>query len=142
MPTVYYGNASIRTQTIVRLAHGEEMTLIFVWNTTELQPFSNYTLWAEASVVPGETNTDNNVFVDGTLKIHARGDLNGDDSADIFHIILAVAAYDSQPGDPNGNPAADFAPIWGRIDIYDLVTIVSLFGTYWWFIPRISRTYS
>jgi hypothetical protein len=127
--TVYYGNTSIGTQTITRLHSGEVITLTFIWNTTELQPLSNYTVWAEASVVPGETNIGNNVFVAGTVKISALGDINCDGRVDLYDIVLAAAAYDSQLGDPNWNPTADIAPMWGHIDIFDLVTIASLFGT-------------
>jgi len=62
---------------------------------------------------------------DGTVVIHARlvGDLNGDWIIDIYDIVLAAKAYNSKLGDSNWNPDADLAPPWGRIDIFDLVTI-------------------
>jgi len=65
-----------------------------------------------------------NIF-DGTVVIHARlkGDLNGDGVVNIYDIVLAAKAYGSKLGDSNWNPDADLAPPWGKIDIFDLVTL-------------------
>jgi len=62
---------------------------------------------------------------DGTVLIHARleGDLNGDGLVNIYDIVLAAKAYNSKLGDSNWNPDADLAPPWGKIDIFDLVTL-------------------
>ena len=66
---------------------------------------------------------------DGTVVIHARskGDLNGDGFVNIYDIVLAAKAYNSKLGDSNWNPDADLAPPWGRIDIFDLVTLTYYF---------------
>jgi nitrous oxidase accessory protein len=56
------------------------------------------------------------------------GDLNFDGVVNIYDIVLAAAAYNSRPGDPNWNPYADLAPPYGIINIYDLVTAVSHYG--------------
>ena len=72
-----------------------------------------------------EGSIPHNIF-DGTVVIHARlkGDLNGDGVVNIYDIVLAAKAYGSKLGDSNWNPDADLAPLWGRIDIFDLVTLV------------------
>lgn len=127
--TVYANTTVIGTQTINNLASGENTTLTFSWNTTGLTPSSNYTIWAEANSVPGETALENNVFVNGHVKIRIRGDINGDDKVDLTDLVLAAAAYGSRPGDPHWNPEADLAPLYGIIDIFDLVTLAALYGT-------------
>jgi len=58
----------IGTTNVVNLGPGSTVSLTFVWNTTEVQPHS-YVIWAEADVLPGEINTDNNVLYDGTVEV-------------------------------------------------------------------------
>lgn len=56
------------------------------------------------------------------------GDLDGDGEVKISDIVLAIAAFDSAKGDPDWNPEADVAPVFGRVDIYDLITIAADYG--------------
>ena len=56
------------------------------------------------------------------------GDPNGDDIINIYDIVLAAAAYNSRPGDPNWNPEADIAQPYQHINIFDIVTISSKYG--------------
>lgn len=126
--TAYYDENEIETQTIIDLAPSQNVTLIFIWDTTGLQPCNNYTIKAEASQVPYELDVENNIYVDGFVKIKMIGDVNGDGIIDIYDLTAASGSYDSQEGDPNWNPDADVAPQWGIIDIYDLVTIASRYG--------------
>jgi len=127
--TAYYGENEIGTQTVFDLPPKTNITLIFQWNTTGLQPCNNYTIKAEASPVPYELDLENNIYIDGFVKIKMIGDVNGDGIVDIYDVTLAAASYGSTEGDPNWNPDADVAPLWGVIDIYDLVTIASKYGS-------------
>ena len=63
--------------------------------------------------------------------ITTEADLNGDGVVDISDVILAAAAYGSTPDDANWDPRADFAPVKGRIDLFDLVTMLSHYGETW-----------
>jgi len=126
--TVYANTTVIGTQEVSHIAPGENVTLVFVWNTTGLSPCNNFTIWAEATTVPNEVNVDNNIFTDGYVKIKMLGDLNGDDVIDILDIVLATSCYGSTPGDPNWNPEADLARPWNVIEICDIVTIASRYG--------------
>ena len=126
--TVYANTTVIDTQTVSDLPPGENITLTFIWNTTGLTPCSNFTIWAEATAVPGEVNLDNNRFTDGYVKIKMWCDINGDDVIDITDIVLAAASYGTRPGDPNWKEEADVAKPYGYIDICDIVTIASRYG--------------
>jgi len=126
--TAYYDSNIIGVQTVFNLPAGQNTTLVFVWNTTGLAPCSNYTISAEASSVPYELNLTNNIYVNGFVKFKILGDVNGDGKVDIFDIVLAADAYGSHEGDPDWNPEADVAPLYGLVDIYDLVTIASNYG--------------
>ena len=65
-----------------------EMDLIFSWsvpqlpgypdNKTAAWPYPTYTFSAEVSVVSGETDTADNSYTDGTVKMKWPGDANGD----------------------------------------------------------------
>jgi len=125
--TLYANTTIIGVQTIA-LRRIENATLKFNWNTTGLAPGSNFTIWAEASQVPFETNMLNNFCYDGWVKITMVGDLNGDDIINIYDIVLVATAYDSRPGDPNWNPEADIVKPYEHVDIFDMVTIASKYG--------------
>jgi len=123
-----YANMTVIGLQSVTLDPWSNTTLTFQWNTTGLTPCSNFTIWAEASTVPYEINTGNNVMHDGWVKIKMLGDVNGDGIIDILDIVEVSAAYGSIEGDPNWNPDADVAAPWGYIDILDLVTVSSRYG--------------
>ena len=57
--TVYYDNTQIKNETLTDFLADTSTTLTFEWNTEDVA-VSDYTIWAEASVVAGETNTANN----------------------------------------------------------------------------------
>lgn len=105
--TVRYGNITIETQFINELTPGENITLIFSWNTTGLPECHTYTVLAEASTVPNEIDKDDNILVIDTVKIKMFGDINGDDMVDMKDIGLAAQAFGSYPGDPEWYSEAD-----------------------------------
>lgn len=59
--TAYYDNTPIKTEKVTALPTGAIRILTFEWNTEGVAE-GNYTIRAEASTVPGETNTANNKF--------------------------------------------------------------------------------
>jgi len=63
-----YDNNSIGTLRVNALSVGAEHILAFNWATTTI-PEGNYTLTAFAEPVSGETNTTNNTFIYGTIRI-------------------------------------------------------------------------
>ena len=70
--SAYYGNATgnytIERQLVTNLAGGMEKSLNLTWDTTPV-PEGNYTILAQASVVPGETDTADNIKVDGNVTV-------------------------------------------------------------------------
>lgn len=55
-------------------------------------------------------------------------DLNSDGKVNIYDLVLAAQAYGSVPGDPNWNEDADLAEPYGKINIFDVVTICGYYG--------------
>jgi len=64
----FYDSVLIEAFTVRDLAPQAEKNIIFRWCTCCLQP-GNYTLRAEASVVPGEIDVEDNSLVDGVVRI-------------------------------------------------------------------------
>jgi archaellum component FlaF (FlaF/FlaG flagellin family) len=125
--TAYYDTSPIETRPVSNLAPGTNVTITFALNTSGVQPYVNYTIWAEASIVPGETDTADNTFTDGTVKIKLMGDVNSDGKVDIKDLVLLVKAFGSFPGHPRWNPDTDLNND-NKVDIRDLVLLLKNYG--------------
>ena len=66
--TVYYDHVQIDRKYVANLAPAAEIQLMFTWNTSGVFPLK-YVISAVADTVPGETQTADNTFVDGTVTI-------------------------------------------------------------------------
>ncbi|MGB9134613.1 MAG: hypothetical protein WCC63_03380 [Candidatus Bathyarchaeia archaeon] len=147
--TVYGTNIITNANTTIQsapvdLEAGQNETLAFVWEIPppewpiiifstplwDTNPMvADFTIWAEASVVDGEIDTSNNVYVDGTVRIILRfGDVDGNGVINIFDIVKLAAGYGSKPGDPGYNPLMDYDQN-GVIEIFDVVRTASAYGT-------------
>ena len=65
---VYYDSNLIKTLPVTDLAPNDSINLNFNWNTTGV-PEGNYTIIGEATSVPYEHNTANNILTDGAVQI-------------------------------------------------------------------------
>jgi hypothetical protein len=125
--TAYYDDVPIKTLSIYDLAAGTSINLTFTWDTTSTTPCHNYTISAEASVIPYEYNVTNNILIDGAVKIRIVGDLNGDGKVDVKDISVVAYAFGSYPGHPRWNQAADINRD-GKIDVRDVAAASRNFG--------------
>jgi hypothetical protein len=94
----------IETKPVTGLAPGDETTLTFAWNTKGVAP-GYYTISAYAQV-PGETDPNDNTYIDGTIGISPGaipGDINEDGYVNVLDfVILAVNWLEcNAPGDPS-----------------------------------------
>jgi nitrous oxidase accessory protein len=131
--TVKYENTTLAisgtvgTQEVVDLAPDANVTLVFSWNTTEMQPCVNYTIIAEASILPGELDTEDNTHVDGKVKVKMPGDVNGDGVVDVMDLSIIGAAYGTFEGQPGYDPDADLNED-GIVDLRDLAVVTINYG--------------
>ena len=125
--TVYHNSTAIETKSVSDLAVGASEVLTFSWDTSGVQPCNNYTIKAEASVVPDEANTANNVYVDGTIQIKMQGDINGDGVIDVFDLSIVGTAYGSFEGMPGYDPESDINKD-GLVDARDLAVVTINYG--------------
>ena len=124
---VYANETEIDTLPVTNLEPGNETTLTFEWNTTELEPCHFYKITANATGVPDDLNMTNNFFEDGLVKILYKTDLNGDCEVDMWDIALAAQAFGAFPGHSRWNPVADLNDD-NMVDLKDLGTIAKDFG--------------
>jgi hypothetical protein len=124
--TLYYDNNTILTQNITDMYGLSEETLIFTWDVTYVQA-GIYTIKVEAELLENETNTENNTYINGTIKIKIMGDINGDGWVYLSDLDLFGRAWYSREGDTNYNPDCDFDND-GLVYLTDL----NVFGENWY----------
>jgi len=124
---LYYDNTLIENLTVTDLPPNNETTLIFEWNTQNVTPCCNYSISAEASKVPYETNLSDNQLIDGKVKVRILGDINGDDKVDIKDVYEIASAYGSYPTHPRWNRYADLDRNL-RVDVKDVFIVAKNFG--------------
>jgi len=123
--TLYANTTTVASQTVI-LTSRNSITVAFTWNTTGFAK-GNYTIWTSASPVLGETDTADNTFVDGVVKVVISGDVNGDGIVDIEDIYKIALAYGTMPGEPGYEPNCDINDD-GIIDIEDIYTAALQYG--------------
>jgi len=69
---VYCNEILVGELQVVDMAPSEEREFTFVWNTSGLA-VGDYTVSANASVVPGEIDVDDNLLVDGVVRVGVPG---------------------------------------------------------------------
>jgi len=123
--TSYANSTIIQTQNVA-LASGNSTTITFTWNTTGVS-CGNYTIGANATIVPGETYTADNTYTDGWVVVTVVGDVDGSGRVEWGDLGLLGLAYGSTPASPNWNPNADFDAS-GKVDWGDLGTLGLNYG--------------
>ena len=92
-----------------------------------MQPSVDYTIVAEASVLPGESDVADNTYVYGKVKVKLTGDVNGDGKVDVTDLSIVSFAYGSFEGDPDYTPEADLNKD-GVVDMRDLAKVARNLG--------------
>jgi hypothetical protein len=121
-----FANSSAIGEQQVTLNPGENKTLTFIWDTTGFS-YGNYTVKAVADTVPGETDTIDNTYIDGVIKVVIPGDVDGNGRVNILDAIKVAGAFGSKQGDGNWNPNADINGD-GVVNILDAINLAGHFG--------------
>jgi len=133
---VYYKNATytgtVGTKTVTDLYPNTQTTVNVTWSLSGLPPSTRlgtvqYTIFANTSPLPEETNLENNELTDGTLKIKWPGNTNGDGQVSIADVGPLVIAWKSKPGDAKWNDRCDYNRD-GEIDTWDVSVIIFEWG--------------
>jgi outer membrane protein assembly factor BamB len=106
------------TQRGVMLVPGSQITLTFVWNTTDVDK-GNYTMTVIIPPILNEADTADNTYSDGNVLITIPGDVTGDILADMLDIDILIGKFLADPADPKWNPNCDVNGD-GIIDMADI----------------------
>jgi parallel beta-helix repeat protein len=113
--------------TNLALPQRTQMTLNFTWQTSPALR-GIYTLSSTVDSVPNEPDTtDNNRTYGRTVKVTIVGDVNGDNTVDIFDAIIVSSAFGSVPSSANWNGNADINSD-SIVDIFDAILLANNFG--------------
>lgn len=107
----------------------ETKTFTIIRNASQPK-YHNYSMWAQAGPLLGESNTADNKFTDGWVCITTPGDMDFDFDVDIYDLLTIVDVYGENipltwpilPQDIDGD---------GDVDIYDVVIAASHYGESW-----------
>ena len=139
--TMYFDNHTIQTLTVTNLASGLNTTLTFGW---EIFPYrsqifpppwelreimiENCKISVEADAIPGEIDTSDNVYINGTVTvIWWCIDLNGDGKINIIDVSIMAKVFDFDTWHPCVDPAWDLYQD-GKISIRDIAIVAKSFG--------------
>jgi len=124
--TIYANTTIIGEINNIELPSRNFTIVQYTWNTSGFA-YGNYTISAYAWPVAGETDTSDNTFVDGLIKVSCVGDLNGDYVTDGQDYQLVKNAIPSMPELPRWNPNADLNDD-GIVDGQDFQTVKNNIG--------------
>jgi parallel beta-helix repeat protein len=126
--TIRYNDNLIESQTVTELAPKEEMDLTFNWNLASVSPCRDYTIWAEASLVVGEIDVEDNKMVYGDVYVRLMGDVDGNGAVNILDISAVAIAFGADVGSPKYQEYLDFN-LDGVINIIDIAAAAANFGS-------------
>jgi hypothetical protein len=129
--TVCYSQTAIilsdgKNYATATLTSGDSATLAFTWNTTGVAK-GNYTISANATILPDEADTIDNAFTDGTVLITFPGDVNGDGKVRVDDILAIALAFGSDLGDLDYDPNVDVNGD-GKVRVDDILIAALKFG--------------
>ena len=125
--TAYANTTIISTLTDITLSSGNNTTLTFIWNITNFAK-GNYTVSANATIVSGETDTADNICIDGTVRVNMAGDVAPEYGlVDIVDVVYVAIHFGAEKGQPQYEPNADINDD-DIIDIVDIVIVALHFG--------------
>jgi len=128
---IAYANATAIETKTATLGNGNSTISSFTWDTTTV-PYGNYTISAYANPLPGEVDTADNTYTDGTVLVTVPGDVNGDRIVDIFDIgAISAHWYPGPPAGPLGYDANCDINDDGTVDIFDIGATSAHWGQTW-----------
>jgi hypothetical protein len=109
----------------VTLGSGASKEVTFIFDSASLSK-GNYTLFANATTVQGETDTVDNTYVDGWIFVVHPGDLDCDGHVFLYDLTILGTAWDSRLGDSHWCADADIDG-----DLHVFLGDVNIVGNHW-----------
>lgn len=141
--TLYFGNATRYIVDVANLQAGSRTNVTFEWSIFPVRilifppPWENptkimrkiVTMKAEASIVPGETDIADNVYVDGVIDaVWLVPDVNGDGNVNMRDLGAVARHFGRHLVDPEGPLAIYDFNSDGKIDMRDVAVSARVFA--------------
>jgi hypothetical protein len=123
--TLQANQVEVETLTVNNLPRGACITVTLVWNATGLD-YGDYTIVVHSLPVADETDTLDNDFNCGTVKVTVPGDVNGDFELKREDIDILLEGFGSTLGRPAWNVNCDINND-GKTDLGDIVILLDNF---------------
>jgi len=123
--TVYLGDTVTGERVVILDPDSDNEIIVLL--TGDMPLYINYTLTAKVSPVPGETDIEDNTFIDGVIMITIPGDVDGDKDVDLYDVVKICSVYGSKKGDPEYDADCDVNGD-DKIDLYDVVIACARYG--------------
>jgi hypothetical protein len=120
-----YANTTVIDQAEITLPSRNSTTITVTWNTTGFA-YGNYTITANATTIPNETDTTDNTRACWVI-VTIQGDVDGDYIIDGSDLSDLSEAYGSTRESPNWNPNCDLDND-NKIDASDLFELSKNYG--------------
>jgi len=126
-----YANAISVNSTTISIGPNNSRVLNLTWSTTDFVR-GNYTVSADITLAPGETNTANNSLTDGWVIVSIVGDITGpngwpDGKVNMWDVSYVAKRFGTDPSKPLWDPNADIIGD-GKIDMKDVSITARNFG--------------
>jgi hypothetical protein len=123
--TLYANTTILSSFTNIALSERTQTTLNYTWQTASFDK-AKYFISANATAIPGETNTADNNMTGGSVLVTIPGDINGDGTVNILDAITLGNAFLATPGSSNWNPNADINSD-NTVNILDAIILANHF---------------
>ncbi|UCH32118.1 MAG: DUF362 domain-containing protein [Candidatus Bathyarchaeota archaeon] len=122
-----YANTTLIGEAELTLTSGSSETIIFTWNTTDVS-LGNYSISATALDVADDLDLEDNIFVDGIVKVTlVPWDVTGDGYIGIDDIVLVAEHFGEDPTHPAWDSLYDVTND-NYVGIDDVVAVAEHFG--------------
>jgi parallel beta-helix repeat protein len=127
--TLYANTTILSSFTNIALSGRTQTMLTYTWQTASFDN-AKYVISANATAIPGETNTADNTFTYGLVSVTIMGDVDGNGNVNVLDAIDLSTSFGKGIGQAGFNPNADFDDN-GIVNILDAITLANNFGQHY-----------
>jgi len=127
--TLYANTTILSSFTNIALSGRTQTTLTYTWQTGSFDK-AKYVISANATAIPGETNTADNTYTYGLVSVMIMGDIDGNGWVNVLDAIDLSNSFGKSIGQTGFNPDADFDDN-GVVNILDAITLANHYNQHY-----------
>jgi parallel beta-helix repeat protein len=127
--TLYANTTILSSFTNIALTGRTQTMLTYTWQTASFDK-AKYVISANATAIPGETNTADNTYIYGLVLVTIMGDVDGNCNVNVLDAIDLSNSFSKSIGQAGFNPDADFDDN-GVVNILDAITLANNYNQHY-----------